>query len=196
MTLPALAAAHPMGNSSINHHSMIRVFAGGIAVRTILDFAEIPTMELFSDPRRATEEKAGEWLSRLRLDIDGKRVPLELKDARAEVMAAPAGLPTLHVTLEMVASSSGGGRLTFTDENYPDRVGWKEVVIETDGKTYGTDQSEGLTKYPEQAVDSPPNVVSRSAPLAAAGQAPQFAAAIVFMICLAGLYRFRKEIVR
>ena len=47
--LSSEATAHPMGNFSINHHSTVHVSQGSINVETILDFAEIPTFQMFPE---------------------------------------------------------------------------------------------------------------------------------------------------
>src|SRR3989442_8075203 len=89
---PLLLAAHPMGNFSINHHSKIHVSSGAISITTILDFAEISTFQLFSDPRRASEH-AGEWVSGLRFQAAGRRLPLHMRNVQSEIVPAPTGLP-------------------------------------------------------------------------------------------------------
>src|ERR1041385_603072 len=42
-----VAAAHPMGNFSVNHYARIEPDAHGAHIRYVLDLAEIPTFELF-----------------------------------------------------------------------------------------------------------------------------------------------------
>src|SRR5215467_10413534 len=42
-------SAHPMGNFSINHYSRIRASQSQISVHTVLDYAEIPTFQLFGE---------------------------------------------------------------------------------------------------------------------------------------------------
>lgn len=43
--LASLAAAHPLGNFSINHYTGIQIEPGGIEVRYLIDMAEIPTFQ-------------------------------------------------------------------------------------------------------------------------------------------------------
>ena len=53
-----LAAAHPMGNFSVNHYARLEPDAHGVAIRYVMDLAEIPTFEMFqqwgsgADPQR------------------------------------------------------------------------------------------------------------------------------------------------
>lgn len=175
--LPAVAAAHPMGNFSINHHSTVRVSPGSVSISSILDFAEISTFELFPDPRLATQH-AGEWISRLDLRVGGKSLPLKLKDVRSEIITAPTGLPTLRVFLQTEASwNAEDAVFSFTDNNYPNRIGWKEVVFKADpplkfpdGNPYENDRSQTLTTYPEDLLSSAPDVVSANVRLAPAAR--------------------------
>src|SRR5262245_15789154 len=175
-TVPALLSGHPMGNFSINHHSTIHVSSGVISIRTILDFAEIATFQLFPDPRKAADH-ANEWAEHLHLRVDGKNIPLRVQDVHSEIVPAPTGLPTLRVTLETVAAgwNSNDAVLSFVDENYPNRIGWKEVVFQADpplkfpdGNPYEHDRSHTLTTYPEDLLSSAPAVVSAKARIATA----------------------------
>src|SRR5262245_25852231 len=102
LVFPGMVTGHPMGNFSINHHSRIQVSANTISVTTILDFAEIATFQMVPDPRKAAE-LAGDWASRLHLQMGGRMLPLTLRSVRSEIDPAPAGLPTLRVQLELIS---------------------------------------------------------------------------------------------
>jgi Domain of unknown function (DUF4331) len=175
--LPGLLSAHPMGNFSINHHSTIHVSSRVISVRTVLDFAEIATFQMFPDPRKAADH-ANDFVGRLHLRAGGKSLPLKLENARSEIVPASAGLPTLRVYLQMTAPwDSRDAVLSFTDENYANRIGWKEVVFEADhplkfpdGNPYERDRSHTLTAFPEDLLSSAPNVVSAEVRVAGAGR--------------------------
>jgi nickel/cobalt exporter len=167
LVLPGALAAHPMGNFSISHHSTIHVSSASISIKTIFDFAEIAAFQMFPDPRKAAEH-AAEWVSHLHLQAGGRTLPLQLQKVRSEIIPASSGLPTLRVQLETAAPWNGGDvALSFRDENYSSRIGWKEVVVEADpsiklpdGNAYAIDRSHGLTVYPEDLLSSPPDVVS------------------------------------
>src|SRR5262245_7979063 len=152
VTLPEVVSAHPMGNFSINHHSTIHISPEVISVTTILDFAEIATFQMFPDPRKAADH-ANDWVAHLHLRANGKNLPVQLQGIRSEIVPAPAGLPTLRVRLQTMARwDSRDAVLSFTDENYPNRIGWKEVVFRADpslkfldGNPYDRDRSQTLT---------------------------------------------------
>ena len=175
--LPRLLSAHPMGNFSINHHSTIHISPELISITTILDFAEIATFQMFPDPRKAADH-ANDWDAHLHLRANGKNLPLQLQDIRSEIVPAPAGLPTLRVRLQTNARwDSHDALLSFTDENYPNRIGWKEVIFEADpslkfpdGNPYDRDRSHSLTAFPEDLLSSAPDVVSAELRIAGAGR--------------------------
>jgi hypothetical protein len=155
-----------MGNFSISHHSRIHVYSRSISITTIFDFAEIATFQTFPDPRKAAEH-AAEWVSHLHLQMDGRLLPLQLQRVHSEIVPVSSGLPTLRVQLETSAQWSGGNvALSFRDENYSSRIGWKEIVVETDpsvgipnGNLYTLDRTHGLTVYPEDLLSFPPETV-------------------------------------
>src|SRR5262245_34866961 len=177
LIMPGLLSAHPMGNFSINHHSTIHISPDVISVTTILDFAEIATFQMFPDPRKAADH-ANDWAAHLHLRANGKSLPLQVQSIRSEIVPAPAGLPTLRVHVQLIARwESRDALLSFTDENYPNRIGWKEVVFETDpslkfpeGNPYDRDRSHSLTAFPEDLLSSAPDVVSAKVRIAGAGR--------------------------
>src|SRR5205823_5382087 len=66
--------------------------------------------------------------------------------------------------------------LSFRDENFSSRIGWKEIVFEADssiqfpdGNPYSTDRSHGLTSYPDDLLSSSPDVVSAKVRVTRAG---------------------------
>jgi ABC-type nickel/cobalt efflux system permease component RcnA len=55
------------------------------------------------------------------------------------------------------------GKLTYEDGNYPDRAGWKEIVVVAGGDAFiqraspaGADRSQALTAYPQDPQVAPP----------------------------------------
>ncbi len=170
-------SAHPMGNFSINHHSTLQVSAKSISIRTVFDFAEIATFQMFPDPRKASDH-AGEWISHLHLQTGGRTLPLQLKNVRTEIIPASTGLPTLRVQLDTSAVwDADDATLSFKDENYPNRIGWKEIVVRADpdlkfpnGNPYAQDRSKTLTVYPQDLLSSAPDAVSATVRILPAGR--------------------------
>src|SRR5258708_38151789 len=87
-----LAAAHPMGNFSVNHYARLEPGAHGVAIRYVMDLAEIPTFEMFQQwgsgaaPQQKAREQAREWAANLEITVNGRRVPARV--VRAHVALA------------------------------------------------------------------------------------------------------------
>src|SRR5262245_23714939 len=132
LLIPIVATAHPMGNFSINHHSTIRFGTDAIDVRYILDFAEIPTYQMFPNAQTdSVKHFAESWAHGLRLDVNGARRPLQLRDVRSEIRTGAGGLSTLRVEMDLSTAWAGGrAAMHFKDESFTGRIGWKEIVVE------------------------------------------------------------------
>jgi nickel/cobalt transporter (NicO) family protein len=159
LAAPKQTAAHPMGNFSINHYARIRVGAEKIAVQYILDFAEIPTYQLDG-------LHTDEWVANLRLGIDGESQRLSLEHVDSQKLPGAGGLPTLRVVLNLASRGiASNQQIDFADSNFPDRLGWKEIVVESDGMVefpggnpYSKDLSNALTTYPSDLLSSAPSM--------------------------------------
>jgi ABC-type nickel/cobalt efflux system permease component RcnA len=136
-----------MGNASVSHYSRIELTATGLKLRYILDFAEIPATELLRKGTVDAEAHAREWGRSLKLEVGGRPVTLQFDRASAVVGAGP----TVRVVSEFHADTTPGP-LRYADGNYPDRSGWKEIVIAGAGQ----DRSKELTAYPSDALVSAP----------------------------------------
>jgi len=182
------AAAHPLGNFTINRYSRVQPSGDRLYVLYVLDMAEIPTFQA-----RATVETRGEGryaadLARsiahhVDVTVDGR--PVELK-AVEHVLAFPPGQAGLKTTrLEVLLASpklAAGGRLIYRDRNYAGRIGWKEIVVRA-GSGAGVLQasapsssvSHELLSYPKNLLQSPLDVTEATArlePGSGAGSAP------------------------
>src|SRR5262245_4183600 len=152
LLVPLVGSAHPMGNFSINHHSTIHVSSHTITVRYILDFAEIPTYQMLPT---AHPEK---WAEGLRLELDGVPLPLRLTDVRSQTTPGAGGLPTFRVEMDLSAArGDNSGWLHFVDNNFAERIGWKEIVV-PGVSGFESDRSHGLTNYPADLLSTAPDV--------------------------------------
>ena len=113
------AAAHPLGNFTINHFSRVQVSGHQIYVRYVVDMAEIPTLQ-----------KVPLSTKGLALSVGGVSVPLRVvRTALAHPLGA-AGLHTTRFQAILVGPAiSGSARIAYRDDSYPGRIGWKEVVV-------------------------------------------------------------------
>jgi ABC-type nickel/cobalt efflux system permease component RcnA len=175
LSVPATAAAHPLGNFTVNRYAGIEVAGSDVYIRYALDVAEIPTYQLGDQIR---EPGYPARLARsLELTIDGERVPLRVVARRVVTRAGAGGLETLRV--DIVYRAVGvGDELAFRDESFPGRAGWREVTVS--GRDGGrvvaadvpaTSSSDALRRYPQDLLRSPASVTSATATIAL-GPAP------------------------
>ena len=177
------AWAHPLGNFTINHYAAIATRPAGLTVAYVLDLAEIPTFQEIGQLDEAGMERhvaarLAEWSHGLRVTEDSAAVPLLLRAARVACLPGAGGLPILRIEEDLSASLAGGGRpvrVVYQDANFPERVGWKEIVVTGQGieasSAPAVDRgSNRLRAYPADLLKSPPDdiaarftVLSRSA---------------------------------
>jgi len=181
VALPAAAAlGHPMGNVSVSHYAGIELTREGVRVKYLLDFAEIPSFrelelvdtdhdDLVTPAERDgyLARKTAEVLPGLRLERDGKPLALAASWSRVTFPPGEGGLSTVRVAWELFApwDSDVGPRdlLVWSDRNYGDRPGWKEIRFTgLDGLGIGKTSlrprptSDELEAYPEESLMSPP----------------------------------------
>src|SRR6185369_16169745 len=62
------------------------------------------------------------------------------------------GLSTMRIVCGFEAAPgpalATGGRITFADTSFPDRLGWREIVVTGSGELRATSPSARLTAYP------------------------------------------------
>ena len=150
------AAAHPLGNFSINHLSTVSISDDRVDVRYVLDQAEVPTVQERSlSPAELLAEKRSEVRDGLELTVDGRRVPLEL-DGRGRVSfpSGTGGLKTSRFEFALSAAVDSPSSVRLRDDTFADRVGWKAIVAEPgEGTAVRTqapsgDPTNGLRRYP------------------------------------------------
>ncbi len=165
--------AHPMGNFSVSHYSLLEVTGRGLQIRYVLDLAEIPTFQLLqqwklegSSPREKVErqatEQAREWTRNLKIEIGGRAVTPRFERAIVALEKGAGGMAVLRVTAELRVAAAPGS-LHYEDTNFPDRAGWKEIVISSgrdaaidQASPSAADRSQALTAYPQDPLLAPP----------------------------------------
>jgi nickel/cobalt exporter len=174
------ALAHPMGNFSINHYSKVKIGQESVEVRYLIDMAEIPTFQeirQFDITPVADDPSVTSYLDRqekllqqgLSLEIDGQAVPLEAISRQLIFADGAGGLPTMKIGFVFrgrLEAASRVHKLSYFDNNFSGRAGWKEVVVLGDGVAIldssapGADRSQELTNYSSDVLNSPPQQVS------------------------------------
>src|SRR5580693_4283216 len=176
----AISLAHPMGNFSVNHYSKIKIGQQSIEIRYLIDMAEIPTFQEIrqsdftpraDDPRTARYLDRQEQLLKegLLLESDGHAVRLDTISRQVVFSDGAGGLPTMKIGFVFRGKldvTTGAHKLSYVDNNFPGRTGWKEIVVLGDGvailnsSALGSDRSQELTNYSSDALNSPPQQLS------------------------------------
>ncbi len=159
LALPALAAAHPLGNFTVNRFSRIESSGPRLYVHYVLDLAEIPTFQAGRIDVRAYAKRIAR---NAHLVVDGRKA--QLVPVRS-ALAHPVGAGGLHTTrLEVVLAGPilhGRAFVVYHDNNYRDRIGWKEIVVGASTRS----ASDELRAYPKDLLQSPLDTSSVTARL-------------------------------
>ena len=126
LALPATAAAHPLGNFTVNRYAEAVVSGERLYVRYALDLAEIPTVQ--EGARVRARGFAAELGRRLEVRVDGARVPLRPLASEVHTRPGAGGLRTLRFDAVYDAGPAGR-RLALRDRSFEGRLGWREVVV-------------------------------------------------------------------
>ena len=174
LALPTSAWAHPLGNFTINHYAGLEVAHQTVTIDYVLDMAEIPAFQeiaLFDangngQPDAAESDtyhsaKCESLRSDLDLRVNNKSATLTLSSSNIEFPAGAGGLLTLRLNCIFNTSlTDEATNISFTDNAYAERIGWREIVVTSDnialqGDFASTSISNRLTKYPADLMSNP-----------------------------------------
>jgi ABC-type nickel/cobalt efflux system permease component RcnA len=165
--------AHPMGNFTVSHYARFQPGDKGVDLTYVLDLAELPTINLLqqwgldrnspqADLDRRAAEQAREWVSHLEITSGGKPVPVRLLGSNLVIADGAGNLPILRLTSHLHLDAAPG-QLLYEDHNYPERAGWKEIVIApgkgaaiASASQGAEDHSKALSEYPQDPTVAPP----------------------------------------
>jgi ABC-type nickel/cobalt efflux system permease component RcnA len=173
------AAAHPLGNFSVNQYGRLEIDATQARLVYVLDLAELPTVVdralLDSDGNGAItaaerksylDGKLSEIAPALHLFAGSTELALRPTAQSLALVPGQAGLDTTRVEATFVAHLPpipvDAGRLTFHNDYAGDRIGWREIVvahgpdvsIDTSAELT-VDRSNALRVYPDDLLSSP-----------------------------------------
>lgn len=178
LAFAGLASAHPLGNFSINQYSRLEVGKSEIRIRQVLDMAEIPA---FQEIGLIDTDKNGDvsdqelkayvyvltpgYLQNLFLELNGNAVALRSVSEKINLVPGAGGLKTLRIEWDLVANSgslASSYTATFRNDNYPERLGWREIVVNRtnnievfDSTAFGSGITDEIKAYPEETLSSP-----------------------------------------
>jgi nickel/cobalt exporter len=173
------AEAHPLGNFTINHYSRLEFAHETVRIIYVLDLAEIPTFQQMDrldadgDAKLSDAEAAAyldaelpALLEGLHLEVGERALPLRVLSRSAAFVPGQGGLPTLRIKANLLAElpedweDQGAGY--YTDRNYADRLGWREIVVKGGpgisikrSTAPPADVSNELRSYPQDMLSSP-----------------------------------------
>ena len=176
------AFSHALGNFTINHFARLQIGEERIAVRYVVDLAEIPALQELqaadakgngtptSDELNAYLKRAADvYANGLLLTVDGERLPLKTVNQNISLPAGSGGLQTLRIecdyeTAPLRLDAQQIQRLRFEDTNQRDRIGWREIVVAPsaeitvfDSTAYNNAVTDELKAYPENLTAAPLN---------------------------------------
>jgi nickel/cobalt transporter (NicO) family protein len=162
---PVAAQAHPLGNFTINRFARVEVAGHRLYVRYVLDMAEIPTYQAQQQGVDAAVY-ARRIAAGLRVTLGRRAVRLVPVD---HALAFPPGVGGLHtMRLELILRGplvSGTERLTVSDTNYADHIGWREIVVGASARSV----SDELRAYPKSLLQSPLDITRAAAAVTPTG---------------------------
>lgn len=148
LALPVAAAAHPLGNFTVNRFSRVEVSGPRLYVHYVLDLAEIPTFQAGDVGARRLARRIARGAE---LTVNGRRARLTPVEW---TLAHPAGAGGLKTTrLEVILRGprlAGRSAVVYRDRNYSQRIGWKEIVVGD-----APSRSHELRAYPKSLLSSP-----------------------------------------
>jgi nickel/cobalt exporter len=189
LALASGLGAHPLGNFSVSHYTRLEVSARGVEVTYVLDLAEVPAYTLLRDwkldaksPQAELDRKAAEqaqvWAKGLEFRAAGQPVEPRFVRASINVSSEADGQAAARIvsTFDLPGVKAP---LQFEDHNFPDRYGWKEIVIGSGNGAAivtasqgSTDRSAALTAYPTDAIASSPQDLRASVDWSASSAMP------------------------
>src|SRR5262245_10615101 len=180
LATPGRGTAHPLGNFNISRYTGIEVGRNAVTLRYFVDMAEIPTFQelqahgITSDPAeprvsRYVRDTAETLKHGLELEVGGRRMALEVRSAEVIFPEGAGGLPTMKLAILYRAfigdSPAGPEHLSYRDDNFASRAGWKEVIAVAhsgaaiiERSVPARDRSRELSDYPTDLLDSPPQL--------------------------------------
>jgi len=178
----SIASAHPLGNYTVNRAIDLNIASSGVTVRYVIDMAEIPAFSELqvidrdgdgqTDPDELATYGAGACAAvrgNLALQVNASKAPLRAHgQPQLNFPAGAGGLSTLRLVCTFSAAVPDlldEETVSVADKTDDGHVGWREVtisagpgvVIETSDVPSVSSSAE-LTKYPVNALQTPPDI--------------------------------------
>jgi ABC-type nickel/cobalt efflux system permease component RcnA len=177
--LPSEVDAHPLGNFTVNHYSRVEMSGDTVAVRYVVDYAEIPSVQearaadtdgdgnVSSAEWDAYKERAATAISgSLELTIDNERIPLQPTDITVSQPLGQGDIPLVRLEMWLRPARPVTANVlhdaVLRDRSDPARIGWREMVVHAGpGASIGQsdvpnqDVTDELRTYPDDLLQNP-----------------------------------------
>jgi nickel/cobalt transporter (NicO) family protein len=173
------AAAHPLGNFTINQLAQVRIDRTDARVHYVLDQAEIPTFQQLkrfdgdgsgaidtpAEEHQVTDDLAGQISGGLHVMADGREIPLRLAgDPELTFPPGQGGLALTRLEADFDAKLPGPARqVELSNDAFPGHIGWDAIQIlpgsgtDVTSSVPATDPTDSLRAYPQSLLSSPPS---------------------------------------
>ncbi|WP_369367541.1 nickel transporter [Streptomyces sp. CG4] len=178
------ASAHPLGNFTVNRYDGLVAGPGRLRVDHVEDLAEIPATQAKPDLARLggtewSRQRCAQAARDSEVAVNGREVPLTVRESRAALRPGQAGLNTLRVECRWTAPLPRAGSVTlgFRSATNWSGPGWREITARGDRMTLTstdvsrTSVSHELTTYPKDLLSSPADTTTASVRLRPGGPA-------------------------
>lgn len=162
------AAAHPLGNFTVNHYDGLVAAPGELRVEHVEDLAEIPATQAAPDVERLgpsgwAKQRCATAARDSEVTVDGRAVPLRVTRSHARVRPGQAGLDTIRLECGLTAPLPEDAPATvgFRSAGAGSGPGWREITARGDRTTLTASDvpreslSRELTSYPKELLSSP-----------------------------------------
>lgn len=176
--LPDTVTAHPLGNFAVSHYLRVATETARVRLHYVVDYAEIAafqelqTLDTNRDGIYSSAEKTAwlarhlpQWLAGLRLTANDQPLSLRARNQTLNLLPGAVKLLTMRVECDFEAPFALAAvpvRFALTDDNHPDRQGWREIVLQPaagvlvfDSTAFGDSRSDELRAYPENDRQAP-----------------------------------------
>jgi nickel/cobalt exporter len=169
LALPAPhAAAHPLGNFSVNQALALDLYPNRVEVAAVVDLAELPTLQ---ERAAVAAEGAAGYNARVcaalahdvTVRVDGRELAWTVRPTGFGYRPGSAGLHTTRLTCALRAGAdlAATSTLDVTNGYRADRIGWRELtaighgVHPVDPSIPARSPSNSLRSYPTDLLGSP-----------------------------------------
>jgi nickel/cobalt exporter len=160
------ASAHEFGPFAINRYAALLVGPDRVDLDYVVDYAETPTQADGDAIEADVPAACAERLAGMELLVDGEPVALSLTSSSSLRQDGDGGLTTLRIECDFGApldASDATRQMSFEDDNYRERVGWREILVvgdrtAIDGDVTDDSVTDRLTDFP--AADENPDLAS------------------------------------